>query len=263
MKNRVYKLLNESHRTGSAAWFVDVFIIGLVALNVLAIVLESVPSLQRRFGAVFNAFELFSVAVFTVEYVLRAWSASADPRFRAPVLGNLRYMATPLALIDLLAILPAYLPLLGVDMRLLRILRLFRLFRIFKTVRYLKALTLIGGVVHDKKEELTIAVIFTMFMLLIASTLMYYVETTAQPEKFSSIPETMWWGIATLTTVGYGDVYPITPLGQLLGGLIAVFGIGMFALPAGILASGFSEALAHRHAHAVCPHCGGELPHKH
>ena len=114
----------------------------------------------------------------------------------------------------------------------------------------------------EKREELAISLIFTAFLLLIASTLMYYVENEAQPEHFSSIPETMWWGIATLTTVGYGDIYPITGLGKALGGVIAVIGIGLFALPTGILASGFSEELSNRRANLKsksCPTCGHPL----
>lgn len=119
------------------------------------------------------------------------------------------------------------------------------------------ALALINRVVNQKKEELVISLIFTLFLLLITSTLMYYIENEAQPENFSSIPETMWWGIATLTTVGYGDIYPVTPLGQFIGGVIAVIGIGLFALPTGILASGFSEELSNRKENAnCCPTCG-------
>jgi len=118
---------------------------------------------------------------------------------------------------------------------------------------------LIKKVFSRKKEELTITLIFTFFLLLITSTVMYYVENGVQPENFSSIPKTMWWGIATLTTVGYGDVFPITAIGKLLGGIIAILGIGLFALPAGILASGFSEVISHtkeNNKYDICPCCG-------
>lgn len=162
-----------------------------------------------------------------------------------------------MAIIDLLAILPFYLPFVGVDLRLLRMLRLLRIFRLFKIARYLKALNLMKRVFSKKKEELIIALIFTIFLLLIASTLMYYVENEVQPENFSSIPETMWWGIATLTTVGYGDIYPISGLGQILGGVIAIIGIGLFALPTGILAAGFSEELSQvKFKENNCSTCG-------
>ncbi|MDQ3101703.1 MAG: potassium channel family protein, partial [Bacteroidota bacterium] len=128
----------------------------------------------------------------------------------------------------------------------------------FKLARYMNALNMIRHVFKEKREELTISLIFTLFILLMTSAMMYYVENAAQPEAFVSIPQTMWWGIATLTTVGYGDVYPITPLGKLLGGAIALIGVGLFALPAGILASGFGEELAHKKKHHTCPNCGHE-----
>ena len=195
--------------------------------------------------------------VFSIEYVLRVWTADLNSKFRKPITGNLQYMRTPLAVIDLLAILPFYLPFFGIDLRLLRVLRMFRIFRLFKIARYLTALSLINKVVRQKKEELMISLIFTFFPLLITSTLMYHVENEAQPENFSSIPETMWWGIATLTTVGYGDVFPVTPIGKFLGGFIAVIGIGLFALPTGILASGFSEELSRKNQlKEICPTCG-------
>ena len=113
-------------------------------------------------------------------------------------------------------------------------------------------------VAKEKKEELTVSIIFTFILMLFSSTLMYYLEHSTQPEKFTSIPETMWWSIATLTTVGYGDIYPITPLGKLLGGVIAILGIGLFAIPSGLLASGFLKSYE-RDATKRCPHCGQSM----
>lgn len=243
LKKRIYHILEVSENPGDLSWWFDVVLISLIVLNVLSIVLESVDTLHIKYASFFYYFEIISVMFFTVEYLLRIWTANENPRFRKLISGNLRFAFTPMAVIDLLAVLPFYLPFVGVDLRFMRILRLMRLFRLLKITRYLKALALINRVLHEKREELFISVVFTAFMLLITSILMYYVENDAQPEVFSSIPETMWWGIATLTTVGYGDVYPITGLGKLFGGVIALLGIGLFALPAGILASGFSEEL--------------------
>ncbi len=258
LKKRIFNILEVSERPGDLSWKVDVFIITLIILNVAAIVIESIQPVYQQFPAFFFWFEAISVFIFSVEYVLRIWSANEHPDFRTPVTGNIRYAFTPLLIIDFLAILPFFLPLLGIDLRLLRILRVFRVFRIFKVARYVKALTLINDVVKEKREELIIAIFFTLFMLLITSTIMYYVENAAQPENFSSIPETMWWGIATLTTVGYGDIYPITGFGKFLGGIIAIIGVGLFALPAGILASGFGDQLAKARDEQKndCPHCG-------
>ncbi|MEA1784958.1 ion transporter [Arenibacter sp. GZD96] len=261
-KRKVYTLLEVSDKPNSASYNFDVFIISLIVLNVLAIVLESVASLAQQFSTGFQIFELFSVFVFTIEYVLRVWTANLNPKYSTPIAGNVRYAFTPLAIIDLLAILPFFLPLLGVDLRLLRILRIFRIFRLFKITRYVDALADIRMVFKQKKEELVISLMLTLFLLLIASTLMFYVENESQPDKFSSIPETMWWGIATLTTVGYGDIYPVTPMGQLLAGVIAIIGIAFLALPTGILASGFSEAFRKEKSSDHCPACGQSIPSK-
>jgi voltage-gated potassium channel len=257
MKKRLYHLLSVSKRVGDASWYFDLFIIALIVFNVIAIVLESVEPIRLRFHGEFAVFEFFSVSVFSIEYVLRVWTANLNPRFRKPVLGNLRYAFTPMAIIDLLAIFPFFLPFLGVDLRSLRVLRIFRMFRLFKIARYMSSLSSINRVFKNRKEDLVVSMVFTVFLLLVASTVMYYAENEAQPEVFSSIPATMWWGIATLTTVGYGDIYPVTPIGKFLGGLIAVLGIGLVALPTGILASGFSEELSRGRAKTgTCPTCG-------
>lgn len=262
MKQYVYNLLYGTSKAGKAISF---FLIILIVSNVIAIVLESEQEIGMAYGAFFEALELFSVIIFSVEYVLRIWVANENPAYRKPFTGNLRYALQPLAIIDLLAILPFYLPFLGVDLRLIRVLRVLRIFRIFKIVRYVQALALITTVLKERREELAVSTILMFFMLLITSTLMYYVENNAQPEHFSSIPRTMWWGIATLTTVGYGDMYPITGLGKFLGGLIAIIGVGLFALPAGLLASGFSEELSkhNRKKPCICPHCGKEIDKAH
>lgn len=196
------------------------------------------------------------MAIFTLEYVLRIWSCTSEPRYSHPVLGRLRFAFTPLLIIDFLALLPFYLPLLGLeDLRTLRALRLLawaaRLGRYFEGIRTL------GTVLQSKVLELLTVVLVLAVMLVLASAMMYYAEHTAQPEDFASIPEAMWWSIITLTTVGYGDVSPVTPLGKAMAGIIAVMGIGMFALPAGILGSGFLAEIQRRNrASRVCPHCG-------
>jgi voltage-gated potassium channel len=260
LRAKIYYTLEVSEKRGDLSWWTDVFIMTLIGLNVGAIVLESVEEIRMEFGWWFNRFELFSVVVFSIEYILRAVVANENPKYQTPILGNVRYLFSPLAIIDLLAILPFFLPFAGIDLRVLRMLRMFRLFRLFKFARYIKAFQLIDKVFEEKREALAISLMLTLFLLLMSASLMYYVENPAQPDKFSSIPQTMWWGIATLTTVGYGDVYPITGLGKVLGGVIAIVGVGLFALPAGILASGFSEQLGAQEKTAIgadtCPHCG-------
>jgi voltage-gated potassium channel len=236
-------------------------IIGLlIGLNVLAIILESVPSIYRSRGGGFWTFEVFSVAVFSIEYVLRIWSCTANSEYAHPIVGRARFALKPLQIIDLLAVLPFYISFGYGDLRFLRLFRLTRIFRIAKLTRYSQALRLMQRVVREKREELAVTVYLTGLLLVCASILMYYVENIAQPDKFSNVFAAMWWSVVTVTTVGYGDVYPITPLGKLLGSAVALVGIGLFALPAAIVTAGFLEELGRRKRPGRrCPHCGGQL----
>ncbi len=258
MKKKLYHLLSPSTDHKGISYWIDLFLITLIALNVLVVLLESVEEIDRRFEHLFNLFEVFSIGIFTLEYLLRVWVITEDEQHQHPIQGRLKFMISPLAIIDLLSFLPFYFPFFGFDLRFIRIMRVMRIFRLFKIVRYVNALALITDVLRQKREELYISLILTLFLLLLSSSMMYFVENPAQPGNFSSIPETMWWGISTLTTVGYGDMYPITPLGKILGGIISIIGIGLFALPTGILASGFSEAIKNRKQkkQTHCPACG-------
>ena len=234
----------------------------MISLNVIAVVLETVESISSQYVSIFRAFEIFSVVIFTIEYLLRIWTCTNDERYQRPISGRVRFALTPLVIVDLLAILPFYLPMcIALDLRFIRAIRLFRIFRMFKMGRYSESLRTLGRVAKSKKEDLLITVFLVGFLLIVASSLMYFVEKDAQPEAFSSIPATMWWGMATLTTVGYGDIYPVTIAGKILGAVISVLGIGMFALPTGILASGFSEEIQQRRRKPQsCPHCGKDVP---
>jgi len=255
-RERVFHIF-EVQDGGSLGRAVDIFIMSLIILNVTAVILGTVPSLRTQYNSLLVQFELFSVAVFTVEYLIRVLFCTIHPDYQRPVAGRLKFMSTPYMIIDLLAILPFYAGVFFFDLRFLRALRLFRFFRLFKLTKYSNSLQKFVDVIRTKKEDLVIALTVTTVLLLVASSAMYFVEHDAQPEKFSSIPATLWWGVATLTTVGYGDVYPITPLGKLLGAVIATLGVGLFALPASILASGFIEATGSDMEY--CPHCGERL----
>lgn len=261
-RQKVHRILDAEARDSTGERAANVFLAGLIILNVGAVMLETVPALSGRFGTVFAGFEGLSVAVFTVEYLLRLWSCTEDPRFPGTLRGRARFILTPLSLVDLLAILPAYLA--GDaswDFRYVRALRLVRMLRVLKVARYSRALKTFGHVFREKRDELGLVGLFSLLLLVLASSSMYFAEHEAQPKAFSSIPASMWWAVMTLTTVGYGDVYPITPWGKVLGAIIALIGVGFFALPAGILAAAFAQELAKRRAGPRnCPHCGKELP---
>lgn len=259
-KKKVYLLLDPTE--GDTKWdkIINSLIIFLIVLNTFAVILETVDSIYNANKDFFTVLEFFTVTIFSVEYILRVWSCTAIQKYKHPLFGRLKYIFSFGALIDLMAILPFYLPVLTkYDLRFVRILRLFRFFRFLKLSRYLKASRVIAKVFASKKEELILSLGITVFLIVIASSIMYYTEHDAQPDKFSSIPETMWWSVATLTTVGYGDLYPITPLGKTLTAVISILGIGMFALPAGILASGFSDEFKTLKKRKTCPYCGKEI----
>lgn len=259
-RRRAYHLLTPN-AGGPLGFYVDWAIMGLIAVNVVAVMLQTVDPVGEQYADLFYAFEVVSVAIFTVEYLGRVWSAVEDAEYQGPVTGRLRFASKPLLLVDLIAILPFYLTGLGVasDLRFIRALRLIRLLRLLKLARYSESMRAFADVLERKKPDLVISLFANLILLVVASSIMYHVENHAQPDAFGSIPETMWWGIATLTTVGYGDVTPITPLGKALGAVTAILGIGLFALPASILASGFIEQADEERSGRYCPHCGEKL----
>lgn len=189
---------------------------------------------------------------------MRLWVITCSPRYSHPLFGRLRYAVTPLALIDLLAIAPA-LDAAHVDLRFLRVARLARVLRILKLARYSQGIGLIGRVVKRKKEELFVALGLFVILLVMTSALMYFAEHEVQPKAFSSIPAAMWWAVVTMTTLGYGDVYPITVMGRVLAGVTALLGIAAFALPTSILGAGFLAELERGERPQSCPRCGHEL----
>jgi voltage-gated potassium channel len=260
---RLYLTLEPSERGGTIEKIFEIFLIAIIVANILAIVLETEVEFRQDYDQYFTILEVVSLIFFSLEYIARVYSIVENPKFSHPVKGRLRYLTTPLAVIDLLAVVPFYIKYSTVSLTFLRIFRIMALFRVFKIARYMHALKLFKHVLKDRKEQLVLSVIFILFVLVIISFVMFYAEHDAQPEKFSSIPATMWWGIATLTTVGYGDMVPITALGKTLGGIFAIAGVGLLALPAGILSSGFFELLhskdSDKKSHAFCPHCGNKI----
>ncbi len=269
IQKRTYEIVEAADEGDIQSKIFDITIMALVVLNVICMIIETVPEIRESYGKLLNRLELISVIIFTIEYILRLWSCGVSAKY-AGVKGRIKHALTPMAIIDLLAIMPFYLRFIKVDLRVIRILRLFRIFRIAKLGRYNKGIKLLKGVLSDKKEELCLTMIIMFFMLIISSSIMYFVEHEAQPEGFSSIPASMWWGVCTLTTVGYGDLYPITIMGKFMASIMSILGIGMFALPAGILAGGFESALTaekeEKRAKEIeekekpfCPHCGEKL----
>ena len=273
VRRRTYEVLEKAGEGDRLSQAVDIVIIAVILANMGAVVLESFEGLYERYAGWFAALELVSVALFTVELALRLWTCDLLRPGRTWPVAVMRFLVSPVGLIDLLAIVPFYLPLLiPVDLRVVRILRLVRFLRLLKLTRYTRSVTAIAAVVRERRHELMVAVFLTSLLLMVASTLMYYMESKVQPDAFPNIIASLWWAVATLTTIGYGDVFPVTGLGRLLSGIIAVLGIGLVALPTAIISSGFVEALARDKAEAAdkqaseavvsarfCPHCGKPL----
>jgi voltage-gated potassium channel len=261
-RKRIYNTLEISLRAKSGiSFYVNVFLTVVIFLNTIAIILHTVPAVRRNYDQYFLDFEVFSVIVFTIEYILRLWSCVENDDYKHPISGRIRFIFSAWGLIDLLAILPFFLSFFLTDLAFVRILRLLRMLRLFRVSKYFHALRVIQKVLKEKQEELVLSMVFIIFMLIISSSLVYYVEHEAQPYAFTSIPESMWWGVNTMTTVGYGDLHPITPWGKFLGGIIAILGVAIFALPTGILASGFAELIRGQveKRKVICPHCGEEF----
>lgn len=246
LRRRTHDFFELGSFSSRTAAFFEYFMITLILMNVAAVALETEAGLWQRYSAWFHAFDLFSVGIFSIEYVLRVWSSAE----REIVPGDsasarrLRYIFSPLAIIDLLAILPFYLgAFVAADLRALRI---FRLVRLLKLVRYSPALSSLVRVLFAERRALFAALIIMAGLMFFSATAIYFIERTAQPEAFGSIPKSLWWALSTLTTVGYGDVVPITGYGQVVGGVVMIFGLAFYALPIGIIASGFSDEVHRR-----------------
>ncbi len=241
----MHELLEVRTAGDRSARIIEIALVAIIFANVGAIILQSMPTLDASYHPWFRAFEALSIAVFTAEYGLRVWSSVEDEHRRGGRLPpRLQYMLSPMALIDLVAIVPFYLSfLVPLDLRFIRV---FRLFLVLKLTRYQASITLLGAVLRNEARPIAAALFVLTMLLIVVSTFAYLIEGPAQPEDFGSIPDAMYWAIVTMTTVGYGDVVPITPWGKLLAAIIGLIGVGMVALPAGLLASGFSQQLHER-----------------
>lgn len=245
-RRRLYEIIELGHGDSRASRIFDTAIVSLILLNIAAFVAETVPTLSAAYGSFFSAFEIFSVAIFTLEYALRLWTAVEVPFLKRlpPWTARLKLALRPALLIDLVAILPFYLSMLfSIDLRVLRALRLLRF---FKLSRYSPAMHTLLRVLVNEQRALIGAGLLLLTAVLFAATGIYYIEGAVQPEKFGSVPDAAWWAIATLTTVGYGDVAPITPFGKVFGSIAMVTGLCILALPVAIISAGFAQELARR-----------------
>ena len=249
IQKRVYEILGQAQNGDKVSSYVDRFLTILIITNVLAVSLESVETIGSAFRQEFAAFEIFSIIVFGTEYILRLWSAVAkeDSAHKTPFGKRIEYILSFNGLVDLAALLPSLISMFvgSADLRWIRVVRILRL---LKMSNYSTALEDLGSAIYEERQSFLAALYLFTLALFIASALMYVLEHQAQPEAFASIPESMWWALITLTTVGYGDVSPVTTLGKMVGALTALIGVCTVALLTGIIASAFTSQIEKRKA---------------
>ena len=241
LRTRCWEILEPGKEKDKLSKKIDFFLLILISLNVLSVILETVDSLFQEYKNFFLYFEIFSVTIFTIEYFLRIWSCVTEKKFgKKNYLKRIKFVFTFSAIIDLIAILPSLIAIIypSVDLRFIRALRIVRL---LKFSRYSSSINSLLSVLWDQRKSFAAAFFILFIAIIIASSGMYLVEKDVQPDKFGSIPDAMWWAVVTLTTVGYGDVSPVTSVGRIFGSVIIILGIGTVALPSGILAAAFSD----------------------
>lgn len=275
IKKRIFEIIEVAKDNDTPSRIFDISIISLIFLNVIFVVANTFD-VSPAFKVVSIYVELVSIIIFTIEYLLRIWTADFLYPHLNPYKARIKYIFSFMALVDLFSILPFYLPfIITIDLRVLRMLRIIKLFRIFKINRYTKALTTISAVFKRKKNQLISSIFVVFMMMIIASVMMYSAEHDAQPDIFKNAFSALWWAITSITTVGYGDIYPITILGKILGSIISILGIGLFAVPTGIISAGFMENIESSKRNIkknknkdssdksdekiYCPYCGKKL----
>ncbi len=246
---KLYQEMEPKAREQAGLSMVNAFIVGLVLLSLLALAIETEPTISDAWRRGLSVFNIIIIAIFALEYLVRLWIAGEDPRYRG-LAGRIRYIFTPFAVADLVAFLPEMLFLLhgqGNSEQTLMMLRVLRLFRLVKIARCVPAFDILGAAMRRAGSQLLTTLAVALALVYISAVALYFIEGIGQGrEEFASIPRAVWWATATLTTVGYGDVYPITTLGRIAASVIAIAGIGVVALPAGVFASAFSDELRER-----------------
>lgn len=265
IQKRIFEIIQSANDGDLASRLFDLFIMFLIIINSVTIMVDTFQ-LPNNLKTIVQTIDISTSIIFSIEYLLRIWTAPLLYPHMNSFYARIRYILSLMAIIDLLAILPFYLPMImPFNLKSLRLLRITRLLRIFKMNRYTNALNKVGAVFRAKSSQLVSSMLVVFMLIVLSSILMFNIENAAQPEAFTNIFDSMWWAIATFTTVGYGDIFPITILGKLLSAVIAFLGIGLVAVPTGIISAGFVEQiekhddLQENSEKHFCPYCGKRL----
>ncbi|WP_198411371.1 ion transporter [Marinimicrobium alkaliphilum] len=240
----LYRQLEPSAREAGLS-FTNRCIACLIIFATLVAVFETEVTVRSLFPGFFLYAEIFFIALFSVEYIARLIAAGEQEKY-AGFAGRIRYLFSKWSIIDLIAILPFILTLGGVNLVVVRLLKFLRLVRILRLGPFGAAWSIMGEAISRRKYELLLSLVVAGFLLVFSASFIYVAEAAAQPEEFGSIPRSLWWAVATLTTVGYGDVTPVTVMGRIFAGFAAAAGIGLVAMPTGVLAAAFSDAFQDR-----------------
>lgn len=243
LRLRVYRQLEPTAWPRQGLSPTNLFLAILIVIAVTAAILETEPVVARGRELLFDNFEVAVASIFAVEYAARVWVVVENPRFAGYRFPRLRYIVSPIAIIDLLAIVPAFFAFDGGSSLALRFFRILRMLRLAKLGRMSNAWTAIREALHERRHEFGVVLGLVGLTLLISASVLYVAEAEAQPDKFGSIPRALWWSIVTLTTVGYGDTFPVTALGKFFAAVVAITGVMVIAIPTGIFAASFSEGL--------------------
>ena len=242
-RQKIHAMVFENAYGGKLQTIFDTFIGIWVIISVLAVVLESIQSVSYLINLEFVILDTVAVGIFTIEYLMRIYACVEEPRFRHGFLGRFKQARNPATVIDLLAILPFFLEVLLGTVLDLRFLRTFRLARLLKLTRYNDSTKILTTVIAREWPVISASAFIMILMVIMTASLGYVFEHEAQPEKFDNIPNSVYWAVITLASVGYGDISPITPIGRFITVVMALLGIGIFAIPAALLASAFGDQL--------------------
>jgi voltage-gated potassium channel len=256
---KLFHILHKPSPINPIARYANYFLAFLILTNALFVSLETVPAIAANYGQLFKRFEAFSTALFIIEYIARLWVCVEQSRYSHPLRGRLGYALHLLPLLDLLVIVTFWW---SVDLRFLRVARMVRLLKVLNLEHFEESLKGITTALRKRQELLIVSITMMVVSIYASASLLYQVEHIAQPTVFSSIPATFWWAMETLTTIGYGDMVPKTAMGKLFAGLIAIFGIGIFALPTAIVTAAIVEAGISDPEPVICKHCGQLANHK-
>lgn len=242
LQQQVYKLIADDEQSKRRTW-TQTIIAGLIVFSLALAIIATEPQVMQEHQAIIHILDLSIALIFLVEFAARVWTSPLTGHFEPGLGGKIKYFLTPLALLDIIAIMPSLIGLITPELFLLRVFRLARIARFGRSKRIRASLQYFNRAILSKRTELQLSAVYSGIVMFFSSVAMYVVEGSTQPESFGSIPRCLWWSVITVTTVGYGDTYPITPSGKVIAALTAIMGVAVIAIPIGVISAGFTQTM--------------------